>query len=88
MTGWGRTSENSPTATILQETSVTVYTRCNFEILFVNYKSNVRATCSAAYSGSTEDMICAGLPHGLKDTCSGKLYIYLRDELRKPMLMI
>ncbi|MCM2268378.1 MAG: serine protease, partial [Elusimicrobiales bacterium] len=54
--GWGTTSEGGGVSKILMKVSVP----------FVD-----KATCSAAYDGITDSMICAGYKEGGKDSCQG-----------------
>ncbi|CAB3364850.1 Hypothetical predicted protein [Cloeon dipterum] len=58
VTGWGKTAENRPTSPVLREVTVPIM-------------SNTK--CSGFYGTSqiTENMICAGLPEGGKDSCQG-----------------
>jgi len=60
VTGWGRTTEGGSTATKLREVQVPILTK---------------AQCQSAYSGTTvtvtDNMICAGIPQGGKDSCQG-----------------
>ncbi|MDD2805544.1 MAG: serine protease [Elusimicrobiales bacterium] len=54
--GWGTTSEGGGVSKILMKVTVP----------FVD-----KATCSAAYDGITDSMLCAGYPEGGKDSCQG-----------------
>jgi len=54
--GWGTTSEGGSVSKILMKVSVP----------FVD-----KATCSAAYDGITDAMMCAGYAEGGKDSCQG-----------------
>jgi hypothetical protein len=57
VTGWGATSERGAAADVLQEVSMPIVSQ---------------ATCQAAYGGViTNNMLCAGLPQGGKDSCQG-----------------
>lgn len=54
--GWGTTSEGGGVSKILMKVTVP----------FVN-----KETCSAAYDGITDSMLCAGYKEGGKDSCQG-----------------
>lgn len=57
VTGWGATREGGSLASVLQEVSVPIVSR---------------QTCNQSYSGDiTENMLCAGLAQGGKDSCQG-----------------
>lgn len=57
VSGWGATSEGGSTATILQKVRVPIVSN---------------ATCNTSYGGSiTDNMLCAGLAAGGKDSCQG-----------------
>ena len=57
VSGWGTTSQGGTTAAILQKVQVPIVSN---------------ATCNVAYGGDiTENMLCAGLAEGGKDSCQG-----------------
>lgn len=57
VSGWGTTTEGGNAATILQKVTIPLVSN---------------ATCNQPYAGSiTENMLCAGLPAGGKDSCQG-----------------
>jgi secreted trypsin-like serine protease len=56
VTGWGTTSEAGSTSNVLMEVALPLISN---------------ASCSAAYNGITDNMLCAGTPEGGKDSCQG-----------------